>query len=297
MRQRRLLLVSILWIASALAAATSGLLPGKVGLAATPPPLTETPITPPPLTATATPSPSGQLIRYTGQLLDLRGGFAFFTTGDAFRLAPGYKVVDAATGGPPTVPAMTRTYARAAFDTGNGSIVQLGLSPKPLPPEANYQDVARFAVALSTSAPNPDLIPHGEGYNGKPVLVIFTVEIPPQTPFNDDVYLATDVSGWSATAIKMDRIDATHYRVERDFLSGTRLLYRYTLGSWSSAERGQDGLEVKPRLFLVPNADVKSVSDTVYHWGNENPNAPDLGENAPPTPYNPIPFFTPPRRP
>ena len=74
-------------------------------------------------------------------------------------------------------------------------------------------------------------------------------------------------------------------------------MYRYTLGSWSSAERGQDGLEVKPRLFLVPNADVKSVSDTVYHWGNENPNAPDLGENAPPTPYNPIPFFTPPRRP
>lgn len=297
MKQRRLVFATTLWLVSAFAAATSGLLQGAPGQAATPPPLTETPITPPPLSATATPSPSGQVVRYAGQLLDMRDGYAFFTTGDAFRLAPGYTVVDAATGGPSKLTPTTQTYARASFDTGSGAIVSLALSERPLPPEAAYEQIQHFAVALSTAAPNPDLIPHGPSYNGKPVLVIFTVEVPPETPFGDVVYLATDVSQWNPMAIKMDRVDATHYRVEQDFLSGTHLLYRYTLGSWSSAERGQNGLEVKPRVFLVPNADVKSVNDTVYHWGNETPNQPDLGENAPPTPYNPIPFFTPPRRP
>jgi pullulanase len=124
------------------------------------------------------------------------------------------------------------------------------------------------------------------------VLVTFTVQVPPRTPFGDTVYLATDISGWSATAIRMDRIDALHYRVTQTFKSGTHFLYRYTRGSWQSAERGQNGLEVPPREFLVRNADTQSVTNVVYHWGDEDPTAPDLG-NAIPTPFQPIPFKTP----
>jgi len=251
--------------------------------------------TPPPLQATATPSPSGQLLRFSGQILDDRSGFVFFTTGDGFRLDPNVKIDDAKTGGPTKLSPITRVYARASFDTGTGRVVELALSSKQLPDEASYFDVKRFAVTLSTPYANPDLNGGNEGFNGKGVLVVFTVEVPPKTPFADAVYVATDTSGWSATAIRMDRVDALHYRVSRDFSSGTRFLYRYTRGSWQSAERGANGLEVKPRIFTVRNADVQSKTDIVYAWGDSDEFAPDLNGTLP-TPFNPVPVITPPHR-
>jgi hypothetical protein len=248
--------------------------------------------TPPPLTATATPPPSGQIIKYSGQLLDYRDGFAFFTTGDAFRLDPNVKIDDAATGGPTKLVPETRIYARASFDEGSGGIVELALSRTKLPDEASYLDIKKFAVALSTPFANPDL-GRSEGFNGKPVPVTFLVEVPPKTPFSDEIYLATDASGWSATAVRMDRVDALHYRVVRSFSSGTRLLYRYTRGSWQSADLGQDGLAIKPRVLVIPNADYLVKRDTVYYWQDENPFTSDNGSTLP-TPFNPVPFNIPP---
>jgi hypothetical protein len=250
--------------------------------------------TPPPLQATATPSPSGQLVKFSGQILDDRSGFVFFTTGDGFRLDPGVKIDDAATGGATKLTPVTRVYARASFDTGTGRVVELGLSTRKLPDEASYYDIKKFAVVLSTPYPNPDL-GGGEGFNGKAVLVVFTVQVPPKTPFGDAVYLATDTSGWSATAIEMDRVDALHYRVSRDFSSGTRFLYRYTRGSWQSAERGPNGMQLRPRIFQVRNADVQSKNDVVDNWGDADEFAPDLNGLLP-TPFNPVPIVTPPRR-
>ena len=138
--------------------------PAEAGAVATPsgPAFMETP---PPLTATATPQPSGQIVKYAGQLLDYRDGFAFFTTGDAYRVDPNVKIDDAATGGPTSLVPETRVYARAGFDTGNGGIVELSLSQKKLPDDASYQDIKKFAVALSTPYANPDLVA-GEGFSG-----------------------------------------------------------------------------------------------------------------------------------
>ncbi len=234
------------------------------------------------------------MIRYSGQLLDYRKGFAFFTTGDGFRVASNAKIDDPNGQTTPLQP-VTRVYARAAFDTGNGAIVELALSKSPLPNEAKYEEIKKFAVALSPQTANSDLS-NREGLNGKPVLVVFTVQVPPKTPFNDSVYLATDVSGWSATAIRMDRVDALHYRVAQDYGSGTKFLFRYTRGSWRSAERGQDGLEVAPRPFTVGNADVQRIDNVVYHWGDEDQSAPDLGNGPVPTPFQPLPFNTPPHK-
>jgi hypothetical protein len=250
--------------------------------------------TPPPLSATATPSPSGTLVKFAGQILDYRGGYCFFTTGDAYRIAPDVRIVDAATGGPTKLLPQTRVYARAGFDSGTGAIVELALSGKKLPDEASYQSVKKFAVAMSTEVPNPDL-GTGEGFNGKPVPVIFVVEVPPKTPFGDQIYLATDASGWSATAIRMDRIDALHYKVTRTYPSGTRLLYRYTRGSWQSADVDQNGLAMHSRLLLVRNTDIQSRNDVVYSWQDENRFSPDNG-SALPTPFNPVPFNLPPHR-
>jgi hypothetical protein len=292
MRSLRKRSIFALLAALALALAGGGLAPfGSALQAATPPPLTSIPATPPPLSATATPSPSGFLVRFSGQLLDFRNGYVFFTTGDGFRSAPTLKIDDANGAATQLKPA-TGGYARAAFDTGTGQIVELALSAKPLPNEASYEQIKTFVVAKSPTTENVDLT-GGDGLNGKAVLVIFTVEIPPKTPFGDAVYVATDVSGWSATAIRMDRVDALHYRVAQDFKSGTKFLYRFTRGSWRSAERGQDGLEVAPRKFQVGNADVQRITNTVFHWGDENQSAPDLGSSIP-SPFNPIPFNTPP---
>jgi hypothetical protein len=249
--------------------------------------------TPPPLSATATPRPVGTLVRYAGQILDYRRGFVFFTTGDGFRVADSV-VIDAANGkAKTTLQPVTRVYARATFDSATGQVVELALSSTPLVSEATYDDIKRFAIALSTPFDNPDLNNHGQGFDGKPVQVEFTVEVPPDTAFDATVYVATDASGWSATAIRMDRIDALHYRVLRTFASGTKLLFRYTLGSWQSAERGQNGLALAPRTLTVRNGDVQAERDVVYHWGQSNQFDPGSSQ-SPPTPFNPLPFNTPP---
>jgi hypothetical protein len=277
-----------LWLANAGAAA-----PGQIAAASIPTPADSAVMqTPPPLSATATPSPSGRVVKYSGQLLDYGGGFVYFTTGDAFALDAAVKIDDAATGGPTKLTPQTRLYARASFDTGSGAVVELALSTKKLPDEASYDDVKKFAVALSTPFPNPDLVA-GEGFNGKPVPVTFLVEVPAKTPFSDQIYLATDASGWSSTAVRMDRVDGLHYRVTRSFASGTRLLYRYTRGSWQSADVDQNGIAMKPRVLVVKNADYRVVRDIVYNWQDEDPFAPDNGSTLP-TPFNPVPFNIPP---
>jgi hypothetical protein len=292
MTLRSLRIPYALIVLGALATAQSGSFSAAMGAIVPTPAASAISQTPPPLSATATPSPSGHLLRWTGQILDDRRGFVFFTTGDGFRLDPAATVVDATTGGTTALRPVTRIYARASFDSGNGNVVQLALSHKKLPDEATYDQISKFAVALSTPAPNPDL-GGGTGYSGRAVLVAFTVEVPSRTPLADQVYLATDASGWSATAIRMDRVDGLHYRVSRNFASGTILKYRYTRGSWRSAERNQAGMEPQPHTLLVKDVDVEPVRDIVYSWGDQDQFAPDLG-NSIPTPFNPIPFNTPP---
>jgi hypothetical protein len=253
--------------------------------------------TPPPLSATATPSPSGQLIKYSAQLLDYRKGYVVFTTGDAFRAASPVKIDDAKSGGPTLLQPQTRVFARASFDTGNGSIVELALSTTPLPPEASYQDIARFRVLASAPTANPDL-GGGGGFDGRPAIISFTVTVPPKTPFGDSIYLSTDISGWSPTAIKMDRIDANRYRVSREYPSGTKFHYRYTRGSTQTVERTADGQEVE-HAFVVNNVTSFNKEDVVSNWADQNENQVDNGAapGAIPTPFNPIPFVTPPGRP
>ncbi len=234
-------------------------------------------------------------VRFSGQLLDVAGGFVYFTTGDGFRLAPDAKIVDAKTGGPPSVAPRVKVYARVTFNPANGQVIEVATSRTILPPEAPIEAVRQFAVALSSPSPNPDLINHGEGFNGKPVAVNFVVQVPARTPLTDMVYMATDQSNWDPQAILMDRVDALHYRILRTFPSGTILRYLFTRGSWNSAERGKDGLQREPRRFVVKNGDTLTQTDTVYNWADQSLGGSDLGPQNVPTPYNanPFPFNTP----
>ncbi|MBV8363410.1 MAG: hypothetical protein JO193_02485, partial [Candidatus Eremiobacteraeota bacterium] len=183
-------------------------------------------------TAIAQPAP----VVATGQILDAQSGFVFFTTGDGFRIDVSAPILDYQTKAATTLKLGPRVYARATFNAANGHITQLELSKKALPAEGDLSALRRFAVAISPVKPNPDLAPQTpsplarggvpsilsrEPLNGRPVIVTFTVQVPPTTPFTDAVYISTDLSGWNPQAIRMDRIDALHYRAVRRLSSGT----------------------------------------------------------------------------
>ena len=172
-------------------------------------------------------------IHVTGQLLSYQDGFVFFTTGDGFRVSPNVIVHDAASGAPSQLKPRPRLWARAVFDA-DGNVTELDLSRTPLPQEDDYGLARKFAVAISSPIPNPDLGASPETpnhipitYTGRPVLVQFTVQVPPGTPLNASIYIMTDASGWNPQAIPMDRVDALHFRVTRRLASGTRSLPLY----------------------------------------------------------------------
>jgi hypothetical protein len=238
----------------------------------------------------------------TGQLLDYESGFVFFTSGDGFRVSPAVTIKDAKTNGPTALVPSPRMWARATFDS-TGTVTELDLSRSKLPAEGNLADVAHFAVALSPPLPNPDLSgptpePGASGatpapqqhFSGKPVLVTFTVQVPPQTPFSSYVYITTDASGWNAQAIPLDRIDALHYNVTRRLNSGTVFHYLYDRGSFQQVELAQNGLQRKPRSIVVTDADVRVVRDTVYAWVDLTSGGQQQIPTTIPTPYNPGPF-------
>jgi hypothetical protein len=236
----------------------------------------------------------------TGQLLAYQDGYVFFTTGDAFRLAPNVIVHDAATGGPTTIVPGPRIYARATFDA-TGTVTELDLSRRPLKPEGNLADAAQFAVALSPPVQNPDLEEatprpdetpsQRQHFSGKPVLVVFTVQVPPNTPLTSSMYMTTDQSGWNPQAIVMDRIDALHFRIIQRINSGTVFRYLYDRGSLQQEEIAQNGIQRAPRQIVVADSDVRAVNDTVYAWSDMVAGGgQSLAPNGLPTPYNPAPF-------
>jgi hypothetical protein len=239
-----------------------------------------------------------QTIAVTGQLLAYQDGFVFFTTGDGFRAAPNV-VIRSINGGPTTLVPAPRVWARAHFDP-TGTITELDLSLSALPQEGSFGDVASFAVALSSPVPNPDLLPGSpapgaplaarEHFSGRPVLVTFVVQVPPNTAFNASVYITTDVSGWNPQAIPMDRADALHYQITRRINSGTIFRYLYDRGSFQSQETAENGLQRAPRQIVVTDADVRAVRDTVYAWTDALNGTFNQQPNAAPTPYNPAPF-------
>jgi hypothetical protein len=241
----------------------------------------------------------------SGQLLAYQNGYVFFTTGDGFRVAQDVVIRDAKTGGPTSIAPRPRVWARATFDP-TGTITELDLSRTPLPPQGSFADVAHFAVALSTPVPNPDLLRNIEtpppgaenpelasamSFNGRPVLVTFIVQVPPNTPWTASVYITNDVSGWNAQAIPMDRVDALHYQITRRYNSGTVFRYLYDRGTFQAQEVAQNGLQRTLRQLIVTNADVRVIRDTVYAWQDAVAGGvQQLQPQIMPTPYNPAPF-------
>ena len=254
---------------------------------------------------TPMPTPTGKAVFFAAQVLDVRSGYIFFTTGDAFKLAPSATVVNIDNGQPAAMPT-TRMYAQAIFDA-NGQVVELQVAKHPLPFNAAYAaQVHQYAVAMSAPLPNNDQWPAALGstklnnsnmpLTGKIVTVRFVVEVPPTTPLSEPVYLTTDVSGWNPQATRMERIDALHYAVTMPLRTGTAFAYKYTRGSWQTAERGKTGIEDPPRRFFLGSSplgepDTSVRNDTVYNWADYNPGGGiNVNPGSTPPPFNPAPF-------
>jgi len=243
------------------------------------------------LVALAVPSlAQSQLVRFTGQLLDVRNGYVYFTSGDSFKLAAAPKIADYDTGGPTALQPRPKLFARAIIDPATKQVVELDLTAKRLAFDATYGVLPNTLSATNpTTVKAPEIV--GVPITGKEVAVAFLVTVPPTTPINANVYISTDASGWNPQAIKMDRIDGQRYRATRRFASGTKFAFRVTRGSWNSVELGNDGLQAAPHQYVTTEVDAQLARVTVFAWSDDRSNVPQAAQpGAIPTPFNPNPF-------
>lgn len=238
--------------------------------------------------ASATAAAKPTILQFTGQLLDIRDHYVYFTTGDAFPIVDVPRIVEYETGALTSVPPAPKMFARASMDPVSKKVFQLEITKRRLATTQKTAAVAALVVMKSKPVTAPEIV--GQALTGKQVAVTFEVTAPPTTSLRDELYISTDASNWNAQAIKLDRIDAYKYRALRYFASGTKFAYRVTRGSWNSVERGEDNLDAKPHQFFVREVDALAARVTVYHWSDENPAAQGAGPNSIPTPYNSNPF-------
>jgi hypothetical protein len=236
--------------------------------------------------AAATPPPN--LVTFTGQLLDYRNDYVYFTTGDAFPAIPLPRIIDALTGQPTTIAPHAKMFAQATFDPATKKIIQLAITSRRLQTSTGLGAASAFVVVGSTPAPAPEIA--GQNLTGRQVAVQFEITVPPTTAFTDSIYISTDTSDWNPTAIKLDRVDAYKYRALRYFASGTKFAFRVTRGTWNSVERGEDNLDPPAHQFFVREVDSLAARVTVYHWSDERGQSLGTGPQSIPTPYNPSPF-------
>jgi len=240
------------------------------GAHALPTPIPQASQTPPPDLAapSATPLP----LEVSGQIIDIERGFIVFTTGDALRLADNATFFDAASGSLLTSPPLPGIYGLATIDTTSGLVTSVRFARAPIAAGTPVADVPRkYVVQASPTQPNPELEPPKSSYIARlthDTLVRITVQVPPNTPFVDDVFMTTDTSGWNPQAVKLLRADATHFFIEMRLRTGSEFHFLFTRGSWSKAERDRNGLERDARDLYVAGSDLLRVDTTVYRWAD-----------------------------
>ena len=228
--------------------------------------------------ASPTPSPSPTSsatptsIIASGQIVDLERGYIVFATGDAFKLDPKVRVTDDKTGAAPSYAIVPGVFASITIDQSTALVTDIRTSLDPLVEGVRMGQIPRALVSVASSPkPNPDLAPPPETLHSQlssAVRVTIDVEVPPETPLTDDIYITTDSSGWNAQAIKMQRVNGRHFRIQVDLKGGTQFRYLFTRGSWQSVERARSGLARDPRTLYVPGGDSMVLDATVYRWAD-----------------------------
>jgi hypothetical protein len=94
------------------------------------------------------------------------------------------------------------------------------------------------------------------------------VYVPPRTPPSDDIYLSTERSGWSPSEVRMDRVDARHFRLVLKLRHGARVAFRVTRGSFGTIERDDNG--ALPRAHVAAGESDAHVRVDVAAWADIN---------------------------
>ncbi len=196
-----------------------------------------------------------------GQLLTINNGFIVFTTGDALRLRAGTQIPRGATVG---------SLVRVTIDQLARDVKAVELEPRTtLPGETDATSLGKqYVVRSEGSAPKPAPVQTAAPPPSELVTVTLFVEVPANTPVGDDVYLSTERSGFNASEIRMNHVDARHFITSLSLPGGSRLRYQYTRGTNASVERARNGDIAQPHEF-VARANARET-DTVERWADVN---------------------------
>ena len=98
------------------------------------------------------------------------------------------------------------------------------------------------------------------------VIVTLIVQVPADTPPGDDLYVSTERSGWSASELRMERLDPLHWTIALRLPKNQPLLYRYSRGSFPTLEAERSGGLVPPRKLTAKPGLI--VRDTVLRYAD-----------------------------
>lgn len=133
--------------------------------------------------------------------------------------------------------------------------------PQPLDATARPPaEIPRAAFVLAPAAEN-------DANDASLVTVTIDVTVPARTPPGDDIYLSTERSGWSPSEIRMDRVDARHYRLALRLRPDARVAFRITRGSYGTMER--DASRALPPAHIADGkAAGGDIAITVAAWAD-----------------------------
>jgi hypothetical protein len=92
------------------------------------------------------------------------------------------------------------------------------------------------------------------------------VTVPPRTPPGDDIYISTERSSWSPSEVRMDRVDARHFRLVLRLHRGARIAFRVTRGSFGTIER--DAARALPPAHVALGEPDAHAVVVVAAWGD-----------------------------
>ncbi len=98
------------------------------------------------------------------------------------------------------------------------------------------------------------------------VTVTIDVTVPARTPPGDDVYLSTERSAYAPAEVRMDRVDARHFRLALRLRRDARLAFRVTRGSYGTIER--DAARALPPAHIAEGRPDAHVGVTVAAWAD-----------------------------
>ncbi len=196
----------------------------------------------PTATAAASPVPAGTLFRVV-PLACTRDRLAI-AGGAVLRLAEGASCAS-------VVPGRALALALDA----EGRAVPRALARDARPPG----EIPRSAFVLAPAAER-------DADESQLVTVTIDVTVPPRTPPGDDVYLSSERSGWSPAEVRLDRVDARHFRLALRLHRDARVAFRITRGSYGTIER--DAARALPPAHLAEGRPDAHVTVNVAAWAD-----------------------------